>query len=76
MEIDCVKKVAHCNWSEEEILESSTWRELKAVYLALEAFKIDLLNRNIVWFTDNQNIVSIVMNGSKVISLHQIALAL
>jgi len=76
LDIDGTNKVSHCNWSDEEKTRSSTWRELKAVLLALEAFRSDLSNRTIAWFTDNQNVVSIVLNGSKVLDLQDIALEL
>lgn len=76
LDVDGVKKISQCNWSEEEKTKSSTWRELKAVRLALEAFRSDLSNRTIAWFTDNQSIVSIVSNGSKVQNLQDLALEL
>jgi hypothetical protein len=47
LDIHGSSKVFHCNWSNEEKAESSTWRELKAVHLAVQAFKFDLLNRTI-----------------------------
>ena len=76
LEVDGVKKISHCNWSEEEKSKSSTWRELKAVCLAIDAFRSDLSNRTIAWFTDNQSIVSIVSNGSRVQNLQDLALEL
>ena len=49
-------KVFHTNWSDDERTKSSTWRELQTVYLAIQAFTVDLYNRTIAWFTDNQNV--------------------
>ena len=67
-------KIFHENWSEVEKSKSSTWRELKAVSLAIESCRVLLPNQNIAWFTDNQNIVSIVHKGGKVKELQVLAL--
>ena len=64
LQIDGIKKTFHRNWSESEQQQSSTWRELRAVCHAVEAFKRDLQSRTVSWFTDNQSIVSIISNGS------------
>ena len=48
--------IAWGQWSKEEAQQSSTWRELKAVRLVLEAFSIKLKNQRVRWFTDNQNV--------------------
>lgn len=66
--------VFHQNWSESEKGKSSTWRELKAVCLAIESYSNILHDQNIAWFTDNQNIVTIVHKGSKVKKLQVLAL--
>lgn len=39
---------------------SSTWRELKAVQLALDSFSGNFIGKNVLWHTDNQNCVQIV----------------
>ena len=70
------QKTFHRNWSESEQQQSSTWRELRAVCHAIEAFKPDLQSRTVSWFTDNQSIVSIISNGSKVENLQFLALNL
>ena len=57
-------KLFHTNWSDDERTKSSTWREFQTVYLAIQAFTTDLSNRNIAWFTDNQNVPSIINKGS------------
>lgn len=67
-------KVFQQNWSELESSRSSTFRELKAVSLSLDAFIEELKSRTVSWFTDNQNVVSIVNKGSKVPELNSISL--
>ena len=57
--------VANGHWSPEEAAQSSTWRELRAVRLVLEAFQARLENERVRWFTDNQNVVRIVQYGSR-----------
>ena len=55
--------VAHSQWSVEESRLSSTWRELKAVYLVFLSFASKLSGHTVKWFTDNQGVVHIVNNG-------------
>ena len=69
-------KVFHTNWSDDERTKSSTWRELQTVYLTIQAFTMDLSNRTIAWFTDNQNVPSIINKGSRVPELQTLALKL
>jgi len=64
------------NWSPEESAKSSTWREVKAVQLALESFSNELSAQQVAWFTDNANVVIIVNQGSKVKDLQTLALAI
>lgn len=66
--------VFHQNWSPEERLQSSTWRELKAASLALEAFARRLSNARVIWYSDNQNVESILLNGSRKLDLQALAL--
>ena len=56
--------VFHSMWSEEEQLKSSTFKELRAVYLALRSYGCKFENRSIKWFSDSQNCVHIVSVGS------------
>jgi len=66
--------VANGQWSAEEATQSSTWRELRAVRLILESFQGKLANERVHWFTDNQNVVSIVQHGSPKVVLQVEAL--
>ena len=69
-------KVANGQWSLSEVVQSSTWRELKAVRMVLELFQSKLKNERVRWFTDNQNVVRIVQYGSKKPSLQAEALGI
>ena len=51
-------------FTEEESLNSSTYRELLAVYMGLHEAKELLRNKTIRWFTDSKCVVSIVCKGS------------
>jgi len=57
--------VFHQNWSPAESVQSSAWRELKAVCLALEDFASRLSDSKVIWYCDNQNVESILHNSSK-----------
>lgn len=72
--IDLEGKIFHQNWSDFERSQSSTFRELLAVFLSLQAFIDSLRAQTVVWYTDNQNVVRIVNIGSKVPALQRIAL--
>ena len=58
-------QIAHGQWTTWEAEQSSTWRELKSVSTVLESFASQLANEHIRWFTDNQNVVNIILHGSK-----------
>ena len=49
--------IAHGQWSEVEVTQSSTWRELRAVRMVLESLAHKLQNERVRWFSDNQNAV-------------------
>ena len=51
-------------WDQEESLQSSTWWELRVVRMVLMSFEVQLQNERVRWFTDNQNVVRIVLYGS------------
>ena len=54
-------QIAHGQWSTWEAQQSSTWRKLKAVSTVLQSFANSLSDEWIHWFTDNQNVVRILM---------------
>ncbi|VDI75750.1 Hypothetical predicted protein [Mytilus galloprovincialis] len=62
--VEVNEKVFHSTWSEYEKNMSSTWRELRAIQLALYSFKSVLKNSTVKWHTDNQNCVKIIDRGS------------
>ena len=68
-------QVAHGQWTEWEAQQSSTWRELKAVLNVLQSLAAQLQSERVRWFTDNQNVVRIVLNGSRDPVLQKLALA-
>ena len=65
--------VAYGQWSAKEALQSSTWRELTAVWLVLLSVADKLVNTCLRWFTDSQNVVRILQVGSKQPQLQAIA---
>ena len=58
------------------MFRSSTWRELKAVYICLSSFSVVLPGRAVQWCTDNRNIPSIIRKGSMKRDLHEISLSI
>ena len=66
-------KIFQQNWSPDKREKSSTWRELKAVQLAIVSSAHDLKGHRVAWFTDNRNVVSIVSRGSRVKELQSLA---
>lgn len=56
--------VLHLMLEDDEKNMSSTWRELKAIELALASFKNELQEMTVKWFTDNQSCEKIVHSGS------------
>ena len=68
-------QIVHTQWSEWEAQQSSTWRELKAVHMVLQALAPKLQNEQLRWLTDNQNVVRIVLHGSKKPLFQELALS-
>ena len=56
--------------------QSSTWRELKAMWMVLESLIPKLKNERIRWFSDNQNVVRIMEIGSQIPELQEEAFAI
>jgi hypothetical protein len=63
-------------WTTDEALESSTWRELKAIKLALCSFQHVLSGKSLNWYIDNQNCVKIVEASSMKENLQAIAMSI
>ena len=57
--------IIHGHWSVWETEQSSTWCELQAVGEVLQSVANKLSGEQIRWFTDNQNVVSILLYGSR-----------
>ena len=68
--------IAQGQWLPQESSQSSTWRELKAVLRVLESLADKLHNQRIRWFSDNQNVVRILLVGSRNPMLQKEALAI
>jgi hypothetical protein len=66
--------IAHGMWLDSEKGNSSTWKELTAVKQVLLSLIHILSGKRIKWFTDNQNMVSIVGKGSTKTVLQELAL--
>lgn len=59
------KSIAHGMWSSSEAQNSqSTWKELTAVRNVLLSLLDFIKDKRLKWFTDNQNVVSIITKGS------------
>ena len=65
--------ICHKTWLDHEKVKSSTWREIKAIQLTLNSFKV-LKDCSVTVNTNNQNAVIIVEKGSKVSELQYLAL--
>lgn len=72
--VEMGREFASGQWRHDEAEKSSTWRELVAVLRVLISIKNELKDKRIKWFTDNQNVVSIVQKGSMKKELQEIAL--
>ena len=68
--------VCRLSFSEDEILESSTSRELKAILLALRSFRTILSDHKVKWYSDNQGACHIFKKGSMKPDLQDLALDL
>lgn len=71
--VELKSKNFHKMWNSVEKVQSSTWREMKAIELALSSFKDQFQGKTIKWFTDNQNCVKIVKSGSMKLELQKLA---
>ena len=62
------------SFSSEDCLRSSTWRELKTVLDFLVIHQKDLSNEQVLWYSDNSGVISILKKGSMVHELQILAL--
>ena len=46
-------------WKNEEVNKSSTWREMKAIFIILQSLSLCLSNKLVKIYTDNQNVARI-----------------
>ena len=67
---------AQGQWSADELILSSTWRELKAVYNILQSFAPKLKDHAVKWFSDNQAVVRIIEVRSRKQHLQEGALSI
>ncbi len=65
---------SHGQWSPDEAKASSTYREIKAVYLVMQSIVSKLKSQRVKWFTDNKTVDIIVSKGSMKKHLQDIAL--
>ena len=63
-------------WSEFEVAQSSTYRELKATLYVLQSFYKVLSHRKVKWFSDSQNMCRIVSVDSPKPELQSIAVSI
>lgn len=61
-------------WSEVEMLQSSTWREVASVERVLKSNEPILCHKTVKIYSDNSNVNSVLTKGSKKPVLHQLAL--
>ena len=71
--VEIESKVFHKTFNEFESIQSSTWREMRAVEQALSSFKLQFSGKSLKWYTDNQNCLRIVQAGSMKERLHSLA---
>ena len=67
---------SHKNLSGEEVTNSSTWRELFAVFYGLQVFKPVFKGKKVTWFVDNYGASVIIQKGSGKLDLHSLALGI
>ena len=56
-------EVAHGQWTELQMIHSSTWRELKAVNLVLRSFTDTLAGHAVKWFQITKTLFALCMLG-------------
>lgn len=61
-------------WKNEEVNKSSTWREMKAIFIILQSLSLCLSNKLVKIYTDNQSVARICNVGSMKPDLQYLAL--
>ena len=67
------ENIALLQWTVDEAAKSSAWRELKAISHGVASFASKLRGKQVVWYTDNKPVVSIVRKGSMIAELQTLA---
>ncbi|XP_053379933.1 uncharacterized protein LOC123555791 isoform X1 [Mercenaria mercenaria] len=62
------------DWSLEEQNKSSTWRESEAVYRSMRTFASTLKNSHVTVYSDNKNVKSVLLNGSRKANIQSISI--
>ena len=65
--------VCHKVWTENESLQSSTWRELSVIEFSLQSFATLLEGSHVKWYTDSQAAAKVVEVGSIKFDLYRVA---
>ena len=65
---------AYCVWSEQEQVQSSTFRELKDIHNVIESYARLLAHSKVKLFSDSQRVCTVFDKGSPKIILHQLAI--
>jgi hypothetical protein len=68
--VEIADSIIHKTWNSDEITKSSTWREMKAVEVALSSSSEKISKRTVMLYTDNQNVEKIIKSGSMKKDLH------
>lgn len=74
--VNCKNSAFHSSWSSAEISQSSTFKEIRAINLALQAYAPLLSGKPVKWFSDSQSCVHIVQSGSTKLDLHSEAMGI
>ncbi|XP_053382628.1 uncharacterized protein LOC128549601 [Mercenaria mercenaria] len=75
-EVKTVNGVAQGQWTNDEQVRSSTWRELTAVFRVMQSIVHVLRGHKVKWFSDNQAVSSVVKKGSMNVELQTIAFSI
>ena len=67
------QNISFKNFSPDEAVQSSAWRELFAIFFALKSFDININSKHICWQTDNYAASIIVSSGSNKQHLQKLA---